>query len=129
MADYSDTSDYSNILYEVDGPVLTITFSRPDKLNAFTFTMMNELIDAFDHADADDQVRVVIVTGAGRGFCAGADLAAGDSTFDYRDTSGNEARFEDARDGGGIVALRIFESMKAGIAAVNGPADVVGATM
>ena len=121
--------DYKELLYEVDGPVLTITFNRPDKLNAFTFTMMNELIDAFDQADADDNIRVVIVTGAGRGFCAGADLAAGDSTFDYRDTSGKEARLEDARDGGGLVALRIFESKKPVIAAVNGPAVGVGVTM
>lgn len=121
--------DYQELLYEVDGPVLTITLNRPDKLNAFTFTMMRELIDAFDHADADDDVRAVIVTGAGRGFCAGADLGAGDSTFDYRDTSGNEAKLEDARDGGGLVALRIFESKKPVIAAVNGPAVGVGVTM
>src|SRR3954449_8227505 len=129
MADYSDTSDYSDILYEVDGPVLTITLNRPEKLNAFTFTMMKELLDAFDQADADDDVRAVIITGAGRGFCAGADLAAGDGTFDYRDTSGKEARLGDARDGGGLVALRIFESKKPVIAAVNGPAVGVGVTM
>ena len=122
-------SDYQEILYDVDGPVLTITLNRPDKLNAFTFTMMKELLDGFDRADADDDVRVVIVTGAGRGFCAGADLAAGDGTFDYRDSSGQEARLEDARDGGGLVALRIFESKKPVIAAVNGPAVGVGVTM
>ena len=121
--------DYEQILYDVEGPVLTVTLNRPDKLNAFTFTMMRELLDALDRADTDDGVRVVIVTGAGRGFCAGADLAAGDSTFDYRDTSGNEARLEDARDGGGLVALRIFESKKPVIAAVNGPAVGVGVTM
>jgi enoyl-CoA hydratase/carnithine racemase len=121
--------DYKELLYDVDGPVLTITLNRPDKLNAFTFTMMMELIDAFDQADADDNVRAVIVTGAGRGFCAGADLAAGDGTFDYRDTSGNKARLEDARDGGGLVTLRIFESKKPVIAAVNGPAVGVGVTM
>src|SRR5256714_13927352 len=122
MPEYSAHPNYEEILYEVDGPVLTITLNRPDKLNAFTFTMMNELLDAFDRADADDDVRAVIVTGAGRGFCAGADLAAGDGTFDYRDTSGSEARLEDGRDGGGLVALRIFESKKPVIAAVNGPA-------
>src|SRR6266480_6107356 len=120
---------YQEILYDVDGPVLTITLNRPDNLNAFTVTMMNEVIDAFDRADDDDDVRAVIVTGAGRGVCAGADLAAGDSTFDYRDTSGNEARLEDARDGGGLVTLRIFESKKPVIAAVNGPAVGVGVTM
>ena len=122
-------ANYREIRYDVDGPVLTITLNRPDKLNAFTFTMMNELIDAFDRADADDDVRAVIVTGAGRGFCAGADLGAGDGTFDYRDTSGKEARLEDARDGGGLVTLRIFESKKPVIAAVNGPAVGVGVTM
>jgi enoyl-CoA hydratase/carnithine racemase len=74
-------------------------------------------------------VRVIIVTGAGRGFCAGADLAAGDDTFDYRDSSGAEAKLEDARDGGGLVTLRIFESTKPVIAAVNGPAVGVGVTM
>src|SRR5439155_10953778 len=121
--------DYQEILYDVDGPVLTITLNRPDKLNAVTFTMMNEVIDAFDQADAADDVRAVIVTGAGRGFCAGADLAAGDGTFDYRDTSGNEARLGAARDGGGLVTLRIFESKKPVIAAVNGPAVGVGVTM
>src|SRR5437773_637780 len=129
MPDYSTTSDYKELLYEVDGPVLTITLNRPDKLNAFTFTMMKELLDGFDRADADDDVRAVIVTGAGRGFCAGADLAAGDGTFDYRHSSGQEARLEDARDGGGLVALRIFESKKPVIAAVNGPAVGVGVTM
>src|SRR4051795_3667096 len=105
MPDYSATKNYREILYDVDGPVLTITLNRPDKLNAFTFTMMKELLDAFDRADADDDVRVIIVTGAGRGFCAGADLAAGDGTFDYRDSSGAEAKLEDARDGGGLVTL------------------------
>src|SRR5438105_9996383 len=121
--------DYQEILYEVEGPILTVSLNRPDKLNAFTFVMMSELIDAFAKADADEGVRVVIVTGAGRGFCAGADLAAGDATFDYRDSSGAEARLEDARDGGGLVALRIFESKKPVIAAVNGPAVGVGVTM
>src|SRR5207248_9759307 len=104
--------DYQEILYDVDGPVLTITLNRPDKLNAFTFTMMRELLDAFDRADADDGVRAVIVTGAGRGFCAGADLAAGDGTFDYRDASGAKARLEDARDGVGLGAPRTFEPNK-----------------
>jgi enoyl-CoA hydratase/carnithine racemase len=122
-------AEYEEIVYALEGPVLTITLNRPDKLNAFTFQMMNEVIDAFDRADADDAVRVVVVTGAGRAFCAGADLSAGDGTFDYRDTSGAEARLEDARDGGGLVALRIFESTKPVIAAVNGPAVGVGVTM
>ena len=67
---------YSQILYDVEDGVLTITMNRPEKLNAFTGTMMTEMIDAFDRSDADDSIRAVIVTGAGRAFCAGADLAA-----------------------------------------------------
>ena len=73
--------EYTQIAYEVDGPVATVTLDRPDQLNAFTGTMMNELIDAFDRTDADDAVRAVIVTGRGRGFCAGADLSSGGETF------------------------------------------------
>ncbi len=76
--------DYEQIRYEVADGVLTITLDRPDRLNAFTPTMLGELLDAFDRSDADDDVRVVIITGAGRGFCAGADLEAGGDTFDYR---------------------------------------------
>ena len=73
---------YETITYEVAEQILTITLNRPDKLNAFTGQMMAEMIDAFDKADADDDVRAIIVTGAGRGFCAGADLSSGANTFD-----------------------------------------------
>jgi enoyl-CoA hydratase/carnithine racemase len=118
--------DYEQILYEVDDRVLTITLNRPDRLNAFTPTMKDELIAAFDQADADDDVRAVIVTGAGRGFCAGADLQAGGETFDYRARGVDD---DVPRDGGGQVTLRIFESTKPVIAAINGPAVGVGATM
>jgi enoyl-CoA hydratase/carnithine racemase len=118
--------DFEEIRYEVDGHVLTITLDRPDRLNAFTPTMGHELIQAFEHADADDDVRAVIVTGEGRGFCAGADLGAGGSTFDWRDRQTGE---EIPRDLGGRVALRIFESTKPVIAAINGPAVGVGITM
>ncbi len=105
--------------------VLTITLHRPQKLNAFTPRMQAELLAAFDEADAADDVRVVIVTGAGRAFCAGADLGAGGSTFDS--SSREDARTH--RDGGGLVALRIFELRKPVIAAINGPAVGVGVTM
>src|SRR3954462_14502072 len=118
--------EFEQIRYEVADGVLTITLDRPDRLNAFTPTMAREVIAAFDAADADDDVRAVIVTGAGRGFCAGADLEAGGSTFDYR-----ERGVEDdvPRAGGGRLRLRIFESTKPVIAAINGAAVGVGATM
>lgn len=116
---------YGEIRLAVADGVATITLDRPEKLNAFTATMMAELLDAFDRTDADDAVRAVVVTGAGRAFCAGADLSAGGGTFDYR----SEASAEAHRDGGGLVALRIFESKKPVIAAINGAAVGVGATM
>src|SRR6185312_274593 len=117
---------FEEIRYEVADQVLTITLNRPERLNAFTPTMGRELIEAFDRADADDDVRAIIVTGEGRGFCAGADLGGGGSTFDWRDRQNAD---EVPRDGGGQVALRIFESTKPVIAAINGPAVGVGITM
>src|SRR5438552_7469208 len=94
--------DYEQILYRVDDGLLTITLHRPDKLNAFTPRMMHELLDAFDRADADDTVRAVIVTGAGRAFCAGADLSGGGATFDASVGPRPQA-IEEHRDGGGRV--------------------------
>ena len=132
--------DYETIRYEIAENILTITLNRPEKLNAFTLKMMNELIAAFDRADSDDEVRAIIVTGAGRGFCAGADLSAGGATFDRvalgdRSTppigadGAPDLSDEAARDGGGRVSLKIFSCLKPVIAAVNGPAVGVGATM
>ena len=118
--------DFQEIRYEVADHVLTITLNRPDRLNAFTATMGRELIEAFDAADADDDVRAVIVTGEGRGFCAGADLGGGGDTFDWRDVQTEDAT---PRDTGGQVSLRIFSSTKPVIAAINGPAVGVGITM
>ncbi|MGO9454076.1 MAG: crotonase/enoyl-CoA hydratase family protein [Candidatus Binataceae bacterium] len=133
---------YQTILYDVADNILTITLNRPERLNAFTGEMMTEMIDAFDKADADDNVRAIIVTGAGRGFCAGADLSAGARTFDYDAREDRPDRKpvlkadgtvdwsqEAIRDGGGRLTLRIFECLKPVIAAVNGPAVGVGATM
>jgi enoyl-CoA hydratase/carnithine racemase len=134
---------YETIKYEVADNILTLTLNRPDKLNAFTGQMMFEMIDAFDKADADDNVRAIIVTGEGRAFCAGADLSAGAKTFDYAEREDRPEKantpvmangeidwsHESVRDGGGRLTLRIFESLKPVIGAINGPAVGVGVTM
>ena len=120
-------TDYSDIRYDVADGIATITLNRPDKLNAFTPLMCRELLEVFDRTDADDAVRVVVVTGAGRGFCAGADLSGGGDTFNPE--SRGTAATEIPRDGGGRVTLRIYESLKPVIAAINGPAVGVGLTM
>jgi enoyl-CoA hydratase/carnithine racemase len=124
---------FETLLYAVDDGVATITLNRPDRLNAFTTQMMLDLIAAFDATDADDAVKAVIVTGAGRGFCAGADLSSGAATFNYAErgeAARDEAKVGDVyRDGGGRVTLRIFDSLKPVIAAVNGPAVGIGVTM
>ncbi|MEX0839966.1 MAG: crotonase/enoyl-CoA hydratase family protein [Parvibaculum sp.] len=134
---------YETIKYEVADNILTLTLNRPDKLNAFTGQMMFEMIDAFDKADADDNVRAIIVTGEGRAFCAGADLSAGAKTFDYAERGDRPEKqgtpvmangeidwsHESVRDGGGRLTLRIFESLKPVIGAINGPAVGVGVTM
>jgi enoyl-CoA hydratase/carnithine racemase len=117
---------FEQITTELADQVLTITLNRPERLNAWTAVMGRELIEAFDAADADDEIRAIIVTGAGRAYCAGADLAVGGETFDMR-------RRQHAgpvpRDNGGQFALRVFSALKPVIAAVNGPAVGVGATM
>jgi enoyl-CoA hydratase/carnithine racemase len=119
--------DFEQIIVEVADGVMTITLNRPDRLNAWTAKMADELIEAFDRADADDDVRAVIMTGAGRGYCAGADLEKGGETFDARarGKSGDSV----PRDNGGQFSLRIFNSTKPVIGAINGAAVGVGATM
>jgi len=116
---------YETLLTDLDAGIFTITLNRPERLNAFTATMLADLLEVFDEIDRDDAIRVAIVTGAGRGFCAGADLGGGADTFDH---SGEKSAREH-RDGGGLASLRIFESRKPMIAAVNGAAVGVGATM
>ena len=126
--------NFETIKYEVKDKILTITLNRPDRLNAFTGQMMNDLISAFDSASNDDEVRVVIVTGEGRGFCAGADLGAGEATFN-RDKNPRAKKTDDKdnlewlRDGGGRTTLAIYDCSKPIIAAINGPAVGVGVTM
>ena len=135
-------TDFTQISLAVADGIATVTLSRADKLNAFTGTMMAELIAAFDATDADDTVRAVIVTGDGRAFCAGADLSEGAATFDYANRTDAPQRaspvrpdgttdyaHDDVRDGGGRVTLRIFRSLKPVIAAINGPAVGIGITM
>ncbi len=124
---------FETLLYSVEDGIATITLNRPDKLNAFNTTMMQELIAAFDETDADDNVKAVIITGAGRAFCAGADLSAGAQTFDYDARGGQDqaSRQEQGvhRDGGGLVTLRIYDSLKPVISACNGAAVGIGVTM
>jgi len=134
---------YETLTYVVQDQILTLTLNRPDQLNAFNGAMMNELLQAFDAADADDAVRAIVVTGAGRAFCAGADLSAGAKTFDYAARGDKPEKqgtpigadgqpdwgHESVRDGGGRVVLRIYECLKPVIAAINGPAVGIGATM
>ena len=132
--------NYETILTDLADSIFTITINRPDKLNALNTTMIHEFIDAIDKADADDAVRAIIVTGAGRAFCAGADLSTGAKTFD-RDARPDRPKVpngpdgkpdlshDSARDGGGRMTLRIFNCRKPVIGAVNGPAVGIGATM
>ena len=124
---------FETIQYAVEDGVATVTLNRPEKLNAFNTQMMKDLIAVFDLTDADDAVRAVIVIGAGRAFCAGADLSAGAQTFDYEAQGGaalaERQRDGVQRDGGGLLTLRIFDSLKPVISACNGPAVGVGVTM
>jgi enoyl-CoA hydratase/carnithine racemase len=118
---------FETLLYEQADGVATITLNRPQRLNAVNTTVIRELVAAFDQADGDDGVRAVIVTGAGRAFCAGADLGGGGGTF--AGGPGRSERPEDHRDGGGLVTLRIFDMKKPVIGAINGPAVGFGVTM
>ena len=126
--------DFETIKLDIADHVATLTLHRPDRMNAFTDQMAREMIAAFDETDAKDEVCAVIVTGAGRAFCAGADLGSGGATFDYekrRAGGRGDAKFDPSleRDGGGTVGIRIYESLKPVIAAINGAAVGVGATM
>ena len=133
---------FETIITDAADGIFTLTLNRPDRMNAFTPQMMTEMIAAFDIADADDAVRAVIVTGAGKAFCAGADLGQGGATFDYakrggrwgeenpvRDDGSIDWNHPGIRDGGGKLTLRIFACKKPVIGAINGAAVGIGATM
>jgi enoyl-CoA hydratase/carnithine racemase len=131
---------YEQIAVAVENGILTLTLNRPEKLNAFTATMMREMIDVFTKVNADDAVGAVVVTGAGRAFCAGADLSGGAGTFDATTNPARKERDagpvetvdwsdERVRDGGGRVTLAMFECLKPVIGAINGPAVGIGVTM
>lgn len=124
--------DYTTIAADLTDGILTVTLDRPDRLNAFTVPMQRELCDVLDRVDADPEVRVVVVTGRGRGFCAGADLASGGDTFDIEAGSpatGSPRSASAHRDEGGLLTLRLYSCTKPVIAAINGPAVGVGVTM
>ena len=133
----SGPPNYQSIGYAVDGPIVTITLARPEQLNAFTYPMIDELLDAIDRIDADDGVRAVIVTGAGRAFSAGTDLSGGAEVFRRDGIADSPVRAdgsldygkESARDGGGLISLRLYRCLKPVIAAINGPAVGIGATI
>lgn len=118
--------DFEQIAYEVEDRILTITLNRPEKLNAATGQMIQELLRSFDMADDDDNVRAIVITGSGRAFCAGADLSSGPGAFDNR---ARGETLEEHRDGGGLLTLRIFNLRKPIIAAINGAAVGMGVTM
>ncbi|CAN5452163.1 crotonase/enoyl-CoA hydratase family protein [soil metagenome] len=126
------TKTYEHILCSVEEGIMQITLNRPDKLNAYTAIMGAELAEAFDAADTDDAVRVVLVTGAGRGFCAGADMSAGAGAFDTSSAEGSAA-FGDVskggRSGGSGMVGAVYECRKPSIAAFNGSAVGVGLTL
>lgn len=128
---------YETIRFDIDAKIATITLNRPEILNAFNKVMQTELIDVLDQCDADDSVRAIIITGAGKAFCAGSDLSAREHAFDVSQGEGSPIQAdgsldytkETARDGGGCVSLRIFRCLKPVIAAINGAAVGVGVTM
>ncbi len=118
---------FETIQHDLEDNILTVTLNRPERLNAFNGQMQAEMIETFRGANTDDDVRAIIVTGQGRGFCAGADLGAGADTFNVSKRPG--AGEKTWRDGGGLLTLAIYDCLKPVIAAVNGPAVGVGMTM
>lgn len=125
----SEEKALETIRIEKAGGVAVVTLDRPERLNAFTMQMAQDWFTVLDDVDEDDDVRAVIVTGAGRGFCAGADLGGGAATFDpAKAAPPGDGKASEHRDEGGLLTLRIFRCRKPIIAAVNGPAVGVGVT-
>lgn len=122
---------YEVILTDVRNHILTITLNRPDHLNSINLQMFLELMDVFDKVNQDDEVRCIIITGAGKAFCAGADLSGGGNTFKHESDTNDEIDFSDPkfRDGGGILTLKMFDCLKPIICAINGPAVGIGITL
>ena len=123
--------EYQHIRTELADNILTVTLNRPDRMNAFTLRMKDELVHVFGEADRDNQVRAVVVTGAGRAFCAGMEMQPEDGghVFGYDDAEGEEPPVETIRDSGGEVSLAIFNCRKPVIGALNGAAVGVGIPM
>ena len=123
--------DYQHIRADLADHILTLTLNRPDRLNAFTLRMKDELVHAFGEADRDNAVRAVIVTGAGRAFCAGMEMQPEDGghVFGYDDAEGETPPLDTIRDSGGEVSLAIYNCRKPVIGALNGAAVGVGITM
>ena len=123
--------EYQHIRTELADNILTVTLNRPDRMNAFTLRMKDELVHVFGEADRDNQVRAVVVTGAGRAFCAGMEMQPEDGghVFGYDDAEGEEPPVDTIRDSGGEVSLAIFNCRKPVIGALNGAAVGVGITM
>jgi enoyl-CoA hydratase/carnithine racemase len=120
---------FKTITIEQHEDIAVLLLNRPDKLNAFTFLMMEELISALDVIEADDNLKAVIISGAGRAFCAGADLSSGKDTFNPSFDSFAVKEDDFRRDSGGILTLRMYKFLKPIIFACNGPAVGIGASM
>lgn len=123
--------EYQHIRTELADNILTVTLNRPDRMNAFTLRMKDELVHVFGEADRDNRVRAVVVTGAGRAFCAGMEMQPEDGghVFGYDDAEGEAPPVDTIRDSGGEVSLAIFHCRKPVIGALNGAAVGVGITM
>ena len=121
--------DFKSIIFSEEDSIGFITLNRPEKLNAFNQLMLTELLNAFDYIDNKDSIKAVIITGAGRAFCAGADLSAGEDTFNSEFDNSSDYKEDFKRDSGGLLTLRMYKCLKPILIACNGDAVGIGATM